>query len=114
MYEAIVNAFGRGSIVVAAAGNERLREDPPIYGRPRRVLTVGSTDARDRPSLFSSTSPAVDLAAPGEQIPWQHPTDPATYQTVNGTSFSAPQVAAATAWVWTAPGRGSRRRSSST
>ena len=26
MYEAIVNAFGRGSIVVAAAGNERLRE----------------------------------------------------------------------------------------
>ena len=31
MYEAIVNAFGRGSIVVAAAGNERLREDPPIY-----------------------------------------------------------------------------------
>jgi hypothetical protein len=103
MYEAIVNAFGRGSIVVAAAGNERLREDPQIYpaGFPH-VLTVGSTDARDRPSLFSSTSPAVDLAAPGEQIPWQHPSDPATYQTVNGTSFSAPQVAAATAWVWTA------------
>jgi hypothetical protein len=103
MYEAIVNAFGRGSIVVAAAGNERLREDPPIYpaGFPH-VLTVGSTDARDRPSLFSSTGPAVDLAAPGEQIPWQHPTDAATYQTVNGTSFSAPQVAAATAWVWTA------------
>ena len=38
------NAFGRGSIVVAAAGNERLREDPPIYpaGFPH-VLTVGST-----------------------------------------------------------------------
>ena len=100
---AIVNAFGRGSIVVAAAGNDRLRGDPQIYpaGFPH-VLTVGSTDARDRPSMFSSTSPAVDLAAPGEQIPWQHPTDPATYQTVNGTSFSAPQVAAATAWVWTA------------
>ncbi|HEX7254625.1 MAG TPA: S8 family serine peptidase [Gaiellaceae bacterium] len=103
MYEAIVNAFGRGSIVVAAAGNERLREDPPIYpaGFPH-VLTVGSTDVNDLPSAFSSTSPAVDLAAPGELIPWQHPTDPAIYQTVNGTSFAAPQVAAATAWVWTA------------
>jgi hypothetical protein len=103
MYEAIVNAFGRGSIVVAAAGNERLREDPPIYpaGFPH-VLTVGSTDAGDRPSIFSSTSPAVDLAAPGEQIPYLDPVDPATSKTVNGTSFSAPQVAAATAWVWTA------------
>ncbi len=103
MYEAIVNAFGRGSIVVAAAGNERLREDPPIYpaGFPH-VLTVGSTDIRDQPSLFSSTSPAVDLAAPGEQIPWQDPVNPAMWKTINGTSFSAPQVAAATAWVWTA------------
>jgi Subtilase family len=103
MYEAIVSAFGRGSIVVAAAGNERMREDPTIYPAAfPHVLTVGSTDARDRPSIFSSTGPAVDLAAPGEQIPWQHPTDPALWQTVNGTSFSAPQVAAATAWVWTA------------
>jgi len=103
MYEAIVMAFGRGSIVVAAAGNERLREDPPIYpaGFPH-VLTVGSTDVNDLPSGFSSTSPAVDLAAPGEGIPWQHPTDPALSGTVNGTSFSAPQVSAATAWVWTA------------
>jgi subtilisin family serine protease len=103
MYEAIVNAFGRGSIVVAAAGNERLRENPPIYPADfPHVLTVGSTDVRDRPSAFSSSSTAVDLAAPGEQIPWQHPTDPTIHQTVNGTSFSSPQVAAATAWVWTA------------
>jgi hypothetical protein len=103
MYEAIVNAFGRGSIVVAAAGNERLREDPPIYpaGFPH-VLTVGATNVNDLPSEFSSTSPAVDLAAPGEAIPWQHPTDPAIHTLANGTSFSSPQVAAATAWVWTA------------
>ena len=103
MYEAIVKAFARGSIVVAAAGNERGRGDPPIYpaGFPH-VLTVGSTDVNDRPSDFSSTGPGVDLVAPGESIPWQDPTDPAVSNTVNGTSFSAPQVAAATAWVWTA------------
>ena len=103
MYEAVVNAFARGSIIVAAAGNERLREDPPIYPADfPHVLTVGSTNINNQPSEFSSTSPAVDLAAPGEAIPWQHPTDPALWQTVNGTSFSSPQVAAATAWVWTA------------
>jgi hypothetical protein len=102
IYEATINAFGRGSIVVAAAGNERLLDDPPIYpaGFPH-VLTVGSTNQADQPSQFSSTSPAVDLAAPGEQIPWQHPANPAAFSTASGTSFAAPQVSAATAWVWT-------------
>ncbi|HET9323238.1 MAG TPA: S8 family serine peptidase [Gaiellaceae bacterium] len=105
MYEAIMNAFGRGTIVVAAAGNERLNENPPIFPADfPHVLTVGSTDVNDHPSAFSSSSAAVDLAAPGESIPWQHPTDPTVYQTVNGTSFSSPQVAAATAWVWTVRG----------
>jgi hypothetical protein len=103
MYEATVNAFGRGTIIVAAAGNERLREDPPIFpaGFPH-VLTVGATNQSDLPSEFSSTGPAVDLAAPGELIPWQHPTDPALFGTMSGTSFSSPMVAAAAAWVWTA------------
>ena len=103
IYEATINAFGRGSIIVAAAGNERLLDDPPIYpaGFPH-VLTVGATDQNDLPSEFSSTSPAIDLAAPGEKIPWQHPTDPTFYGTATGTSFAAPIVTAATAWVWTA------------
>lgn len=102
IYEATINAFGRGSLIVAAAGNERLLDDPAIYpaGFPH-VLTVGSTNASDQPSDFSSTSRKVDLAAPGEAIPWQHPTDPTYYGVVTGTSFAAPIVAAATAWVWT-------------
>jgi hypothetical protein len=102
IYEATINAFGRGSIVVAAAGNERLLDNPPIYpaGFPH-VLTVASTNQADQASQFSSTSPAVDLAAPGELIPWQHPFNPAANGTANGTSFAAPQVTAATAWVWT-------------
>jgi subtilisin family serine protease len=103
IYEATINAFGRGSLIVAAAGNERLLDDPAIYPADfPHVLTVGSTNQSDQPSDFSSTSHAVDLAAPGEQIPWQHPTDPTFYGTATGTSFASPIVAAATAWVWTA------------
>jgi hypothetical protein len=102
IYEAAINAFGRGSIVVAAAGNDRLLDDPPIYPADfPHVLTVGSTNQIDQPSDFSSTSASVDLAAPGEQIPWQHPADPAVYGLASGTSFAAPMVTAATAWVWT-------------
>jgi len=103
IYEATINAFGRGSLIVAAAGNDRLLDNPPIYPADfPHVLTVGSTNQSDQPSDFSSTSQAVDLAAPGEAIPWQHPTDPASWGTANGTSFASPIVAAATAWVWTA------------
>jgi hypothetical protein len=103
IYEATINAFGRGSLVVAAAGNEREYDDPAIYPADfPHVLTVGSTNQADLPSAFSSTSPAVDLAAPGEQIPWQHPTDPTVFGAASGTSFAAPMVSAAAAWVWTA------------
>lgn len=102
IYEAVISAFGRGCVIVAAAGNERLKNDPPIYPADfPHVLTVGSTNASDLPSDFSSTNQALDLAAPGEQIPWQHPLDPALYGTGTGTSFAAPIVTAATAWVWT-------------
>lgn len=102
IYEATINAFGRGSIIVAAAGNERLLDDPSIYPADfPHVLTVGSTNQSDLPSDFSSTNRAVDLAAPGENIPWQHPVDPTFYGTASGTSFASPMVAAATAWVWT-------------
>jgi hypothetical protein len=103
IYEAVINAFGRGTLVVAAAGNERLSQNPAIYPADfPHVLTVGSTNQNDLPSDFSSVSPAVDLAAPGEQIPYQHPTDPSLWSNATGTSFSAPIVTAATAWVWTA------------
>lgn len=105
IYEATINAFGRGSLVVAAAGNDRQFDDPAMYPADfPHVLTVGSTNQADLPSDFSSTSPAVDLAAPGESIPWQYPADPTFYGAWSGTSFAAPIVTAATAWVWTVRG----------
>ena len=105
MAQAIVLAFGRGTIIVAAAGNEFENGNPLSYpADDPHVLTVGATTEDDKPASFSSSSSAVDLAAPGVDIPVAVPLvdDPSGYTTLNGTSFSSPLVAGATAWVWTA------------
>ena len=101
-YETIIAATRHGALVVAAAGNEFRNGSPREYPASLpHVFTVGSTGMTDAPSDFSNQSRTIDLVAPGEAIPVQHPTDPAIWRTVNGTSFSSPIVAAAAAWVWT-------------
>jgi Subtilase family len=103
--EAVNDAFARGSIVVAAAGNGRRGGSNNTFPATLpRVLTVGSTDRLNRVSRFSSRSSGMDLAAPGEDIWVAVPSsfDSSGFLPVSGTSFAAPIVAAATAWVWTA------------
>lgn len=103
----VLQAFGGGSIVVAAAGNERERGSPTSFpANLNHVLTIGATDEADRATTFSNASLGIDLAAPGVNIPAAIPLafddDGDGYAPVSGTSFSAPLVAGATAWVWTA------------
>jgi Subtilase family len=104
-YEAILMAVRSGSLVVAASGNSLGLGNPPEYPAAfPHVLTVGAVDRALQPASFSSSGPGLDLAAPGVDIPFAHPTDPdpARSLRVNGTSFSAPIVAASAAWVLTA------------
>jgi subtilisin family serine protease len=102
---AILGAIHNGCLVVAAAGNGALQGSPPTYPASfPHVLTVGASDQNDAVAPFSTLSAAIDVAAPGvamvAAVPVSH--DPSGYSMdLSGTSFAAPLVSAAAAWVWT-------------
>lgn len=99
-------AVKAGAIPVAASGNDFEQGNPLEFPASlAHVLTVGAVDGADKPAFFSSESAAVDLAAPGVGILTAVPVgfDPGNdgdgFHAVDGTSFSAPMVSAAVAWV---------------
>lgn len=88
-------AIGKGSVVVASAGNDgSALAYPAAYPE---VVAVGSVGRTGTPSSFSNYGDALDILAPGEDMTL--PAWGADYPTngyvsgAAGTSFSAPLVA---------------------
>jgi len=109
MFGAAQIAYSKGSLVVAAAGNEFAQGNLVIFpaGYPH-VLSVAALDPSLRPSRFSSANAAIDVAAPGVAVPVATPAGFDTEDGVvdgvttgSGTSFAAPIVSGAAAWLAT-------------
>ena len=99
--QAIYEAVRKGTLVVASSGNSGSDGNPLGYPASiPHVLTVGATDASNEVASFSSRSRFVDLSAPGVAIPMATAIGKG-WTTGDGTSFSAPLVSGAAAWVWT-------------
>jgi hypothetical protein len=106
-YEAIATAYGVGTMVVAAAGNEFTEGNPVNYPAAwPHVLSVAATAQDNTTSFFSSANASIDVSAPGENIPLAIPvrldtTDGAQDGVTvgSGTSFAAPIVAGVVAWL---------------
>lgn len=91
----------RGTLVVAASGNEGSGGYPHVYypAACEGVLAVGAIDpATGRRSTFSSYGPQLDVVAAGERVWVARPNG--TTAVERGTSFAAPVVAGAVAYLW--------------
>ena len=99
-------AFAQGIALVAAGGNEFQEGNPGSRpGTDPHVISVAAINRDDSSSFFSSEHAGIDVSAPGTEIltaiPPQFDDDGVRdgFTHIQGTSFSAPIVAAAVTWL---------------
>ena len=93
--DAIAYSVAKGTIVIAAAGNDGSCTNcvsEPWRSNQANVIIVSSTDQNDQLSSFSSQGPEVDVAAPGTAILSAYNSNDASYSSLSGTSMATPHV----------------------
>ncbi|WP_175989181.1 S8 family peptidase [Bacillus sp. Marseille-Q1617] len=87
---AVNYAWNKGSVVIAAAGNDGVSTtfEPASYAN---VIAVGAVDSNDRKASFSNYGSWVDVTAPGVDIAATVPNNGYSY--MSGTSMASPHVA---------------------
>ncbi len=87
---AVNYAWNKGSVVVAAAGNDGVSTtfEPASYNN---VIAVGAVDRNDQKASFSNYGTWVDVTAPGVDIAATVPNNGYAY--MSGTSMASPHVA---------------------
>lgn len=90
----------RGTIAIAASGNEFKAGEMAIPACVSSSVAVGAVDVADAVQSFSNVSSALEFLAPGKAVslPWL---DGST-RSVDGTSFAAPHVAGTAALLFEA------------
>lgn len=104
---AIDYAWGKGSLIVASAGNcgagspssscTQINQIQYPAAFPN-VLAVGSTTSTDTVAGHSTQNSSVDVSAPGQSVSSLRPGG--GYASGSGTSFAAPHVSALAGLIW--------------
>lgn len=122
IYEVVAQrALSRGTLIIAAAGNNSHRNLRPALINPVNrpadspsIMAVGAIDSSLQIGWFSNggtnaseqdKSGAVDIAAPGVNIYSSWPVNKGSYNSINGTSMATPHVAGVAALYAQATGK---------